>query len=351
MSKTKILTNTGIFIFFFLLSFPVFYFSFKYGSPDLSGQADFYSYYPMYEKLSIDNVDSPFNMRLVFPFLVNKLASLGAYYPVETCFSSSQINPKIYFNVILGQWISGTFCCFMIFQLIGLFTKNIFVQLIGGVLYLLQYGTIFWGAGGVTDGFSAMLFSVILYFFFNKSYWIYPFIALAILQREILILGIGMLSFLTMVNPIKRKLVFNKYNLIVLLFSIVSFLVYFYLRKTVFYTPKFNLQLEPTTYFTRLFEKDFSIFKYLRGSIFSQNIFLIFFVVSFTLKFLGEKMNVFKVFVLSAIFFFLHIIAASINSHVFYEVGRHFYMLSALLILYTATELERLIEVIQAKRV
>ena len=77
--KTSLLLTT----IYGTLAFPLFYFVYKYGTPDM-GLNDFYSYYKLYASWDIEHVDAPFNMRLLSYFIVNLMNRTGLNYETAT---------------------------------------------------------------------------------------------------------------------------------------------------------------------------------------------------------------------------------------------------------------------------
>ena len=77
----------GLFFLFTLLSFPLFDFVYKFGNPEPLAH-DFFQYYRLYKDWDIDNVNAPFNMRLVGAFFVHLLYRCNLYSDTDTAFDA-----------------------------------------------------------------------------------------------------------------------------------------------------------------------------------------------------------------------------------------------------------------------
>ena len=320
-----------------LMSYPIFYYSYKFGSPATSGQRDFYDYYPLYSEMNILEPEAPYNMRVVSPSLVYLLNRSGLSYPIEINFQDPEIDQDVYLSTIIVHFVAAVLTAFLIFLALLYLSKDWLLSILGGGLYLVQYGTVFWGSGGITDGFSAALFALFTFFFLRKSYWSIPVLLLAIFQRELIILGAGVVSCIYWLNGFWNKKRVDRYYLITWLASLGSFIFFSILRNTLFYTPKNDHHFNVSNFFGRFDEVDFSLFVYLKGVVLSQNILAIYVLILLFKWIYGLKINWFRVSVIMSLFVFLHLVRAAINP-VFFEVGRHMYILSPLFIVYMLLE-------------
>src|ERR1043165_4427803 len=92
---------------FLCLSFPLFYFVYKFGDPEPISH-DFFQYYRLYLNWDVHNVVAPLNMRLVGPFIVHVFYKLNLYYDTDTAFdmySGWGFLEQVYFNAVLFNWI------------------------------------------------------------------------------------------------------------------------------------------------------------------------------------------------------------------------------------------------------
>src|SRR4051812_5421926 len=109
--------NAFLFALFALLSFPLFYFVYKYWSPNL-GMIDFFDYYKLYENMDFKNADSPLNMRLVSSFFVYCLSKTGMLYNTACQVDGEPFSKVIYFNAVFFNFICVVCTCVMIFHLL-----------------------------------------------------------------------------------------------------------------------------------------------------------------------------------------------------------------------------------------
>lgn len=332
-----------VFALFLFVAYPSFYYSYKFGSPDVSGQFDFYDYYPVYADFDFDKVEAPYNMRLVSTSFVYLLGKTGFYYPVETSYKNENVKQSVYFQAIFVHFLAAALTAFLIWLIVFKHTGDMVVGLVSGALYILQYGTLFWGAGGLTDGFSALMFVLMIYLLLNKSYWLGPLLLLSVFQREAIILGMGAAAGGYLVWEYVKTKKISRYYIYALVLSVVSFALFMYLRKTLFFTPKYAHHLEATAYFNKFDEHEFSLFTYLRGTIFSQNIGAIYLIVLAVKYRLKQSINIAHVGIIFGMFFFFHLIRAAINP-AFFQVGRHMYMVSGLMIVYLGMEMKPLFD-------
>ncbi len=170
----------SVLVVYVLISFPQFYYSYKFGSPETSGQRDFYDYYPVYNELNVQEPEAPYNMRVLSPSLVYVLNKSGISYPIEINFQDPDIDQDVYLSTIIVHFAAAVLTAFLIFLTLFYLQKDSVISVIGGGLYLVQYGTVFWGSGGITDGFSAAVFALFTLYFLRTSYWSIPILLIAI---------------------------------------------------------------------------------------------------------------------------------------------------------------------------
>ena len=98
--NTEINNRNKIFIWlgYVMLSYPMFYFSYKFCLPDFGGE-DFYAYEKLYENWNFRQVDCPFNMRLISSFFIFLMNKIGFYYDTRIVFTSFHPNhdQKVFF--------------------------------------------------------------------------------------------------------------------------------------------------------------------------------------------------------------------------------------------------------------
>ena len=328
-SESKLL-NAFCVLGYILVGFPIFYFTYKFVSPEISGQMDYYAYYIMYKDFTIQGVDAPTNMRLISSFIVHLFFKTGIYYPVPISFQNADYLPEVYFASVITSWISAVITCFLIQKLVYKYSNNTLLSILIGSAYLLQYGTIIWGSGGLADGFSTMFFCVLLYFWkIGKMRWFVLLLPLAIFQREIILMAFGITFFADLIYKLvmKKK---TRISLLLLVYSILLFAVYVIFRETIFFTPKYSGYVSSSFYSNMFNNENLSLSKFFRGVILSQNIFIILSIILGYSIFKRIKVNYIEV--THVYTNFIGIIFVCFVLMVLPEAGRYFYISSPYLI-------------------
>lgn len=329
--KNKIL----VFLVYFLISFPCGYYTYKYGSPDIGGQNDFYSLYPLYRDFDISSVETPFNTRLLSSFFIFIVSKTGIFYDVPISYQHQGIEQNVFFSAILINYLAAVFTCFLIFLTVWKYCKNSFLSFAVGSLYFFEFGTVFWGLTGLADSFSAMLFAGIFLFYLDRSYWAIPLLGLSVFQREIIFFIMGPIALIDLIFKDKKKYFFT-----ILLLTALFFLVYFILRKTVFDTPRWNKILEPGTFFDVAFSPTISVLSYLRQSVINQNILILYLGIIIYKWVKRIKTNNLNLMTTVIVYAGINLISFALLSAG--NAGRYFYIGSAFLLYYLAIEIRPL---------
>lgn len=332
MSKNTGKIFSAVFVSYILFSYPLFYFTYKYGSPDVGSQTDFYSYYQLYDKWDLSKVESPFNMRLVSTFVVHLLSKANFFYDTHIAYHHHNISQQIFFDALFVNYISVVLTCLIICYTIYHFYRNYFFAFGIGLLYLLGFGTIFFEITPLTDSFSVFLLATAFHCYLKKSKWIILFLFMSVLQREYTLLTIGLVAIIEYLFLRSER----KYNLTAFLFSILFFLIYFFLRTTYFYTPtRYSIQTNIYSYFYIS-----EIIPYIRQSFMMQNLLFAYFIVIIYKKIAGKKIN--KLYFLITIGLLLQIVTMPFVGG--NNAGRIFYMTSPMILFYLASEIKPLLE-------
>lgn len=309
---------------YFLLAFPLFYFVYKHGTADY-GLKDFYSYYELYKNWDIDKIESPFNMRLVSSFFVYLFYKAGLHYDTLTAFDKTGLSREVFFCSVFFNYLCVVSTCSVLFHTILKIEKRILLAFAGGMIYLLGFGTLFYEIMPITDAFSVLIFTLILDAYLSKKYSIFIFMAILIVQREYVFLALGLLSLL---DFWKFR---NKYYLHVLLSTVLCFGIYYVLRKTIFYTPKYDYQAS-TGYFLKVFtELRFPLLPYFKQTFITLNLFIIYLLVLGWKKF--RKLSIDKFALVKILLLFLQINFISFAAAFGNNTGRYFYILVPLIII------------------
>ncbi len=316
-----------------VLTYPLFYFSYKYGSPELA-LTDFYSYYRLYENWDVGSVESPFNLRLLSPALVHLFYKLGFYYDTDIIFNNPDFKQEVFFNSILVSYLSIIMTCFVISKTVMRQTGKTWFSLVMGMGYLLGFGTMFFGFSGLTDAFSILMIALIWYTHQQKSMWIFPLLALSIFQRELIFF-----IFITIAAVYIYFKEDRNYNWKVIAGAAFFFMVYFVLRKTIFYTEQYANQVTISGFADGItnFRMNFTAF---RQIFLTQNI-----LIFYLLVLLYKRLN--KLYVRSRNLVFVGALVAMIMALIIlvklgYNGGRYLYMIVPMVISYLAMELDLL---------
>ena len=98
--------NLPVWVAYILLSFPLFYFAYKFCLPDFGGE-DFFSYYHLYKNWDFSKVDCPFNMRLVSAFFIYIMNAMGLHYDTKIVFTyfHPDLDQQVFFNAICFNYL------------------------------------------------------------------------------------------------------------------------------------------------------------------------------------------------------------------------------------------------------
>jgi hypothetical protein len=252
---------------------------------------------------------------------------IGIYYETATAFDKYigyGFDKCVYFNAILFNYFCIVITSTLIFKTITDHLKNKVAGFIGGLIYLLGFGTIFYEMMPCTDAFSTLLFAWMFICYLNKSQWLFLLVVLSIFQREYLIMTMGLIA---LIDFIVKK---DKYYLIVFVLSVLSFFIYFILRRTYFYTPALSFQTSPGTLVDGFTNVSFPILPFIRQTFMTLNIFILYLGViayKYYRGMLYDKNAFIKLTLL-----FVQIILISFAAVLGNNAGRYFYMLSPFII-------------------
>lgn len=331
----KVKLFSKVWFFYALFAFPSFYFVYKYGTPDF-GLKDFFDYYKLYKDWDISAVEAPFNMRLLSSYFVHLLYESGLHYDTAIAFDKfPDLDKRVFFNAVFFNFICIITTCAVLFTTVKKHFNNNLLAFASGLVYLLGFGTLFYEFMPITDALSILIFAVALYYYLTKSYLIIlPLLAL-ILQREYVFLALGLISVLDLW---KFR---EKYYLHVLLICIVCFAIYYVLRKTLFYTPLYDKQASPGYFLESLTRLKFPLGSYLRQTLMTLNLFIIYLVIVSYKKI--KKTEIDKFGLIKLLLLFLQINLISFAAVFGNNTGRYFYILIPLVIFQLIKETEPLL--------
>lgn len=284
MNKIKEL-NLKVWVIYVLLAFPMFYFAYKFGVL-LQGYKDAESYLKLYENLSSPDVEAPFNMRLISASIIHFMDKLGLMYYTECSIDAyPQFDKSLFFNNIFLNFFCISLTSFSLYRIFVKLGFNPIMSFLSGVLYLLGFGTLFYLMMPGPDALSVLIFTWIVYFYIQKSFWLIPLFSLLILQREYFFLSFMVISLM---DFLKQK---NKYYIYVFIINIACFLIYFALRKTIFHTHHWSHQTSPEFLLKTLFNSDLQLVPLIKQSLMTMNIYLIYIFIIIYKKMKGMSIN------------------------------------------------------------
>jgi hypothetical protein len=316
----------------------VFYYAYKFGSPIVSGQIDYFAYYKIYSTLEISGVDAPTNMRLISSFLVNLFYNSGLQYDIPIGYDVPSSEKAVYLASILVSFLASVLTSAIIDSYLKRKTENELIAFVGGSLFLFQYGTVFWGATGLADAFSTMLFALALVFYLNRSFWVLLFLALAIIQREVILIAFAALTFFdALYQAWKSKKYKIDYPTKVFFATLICFIGYIVLRDTVFYTERWAGHTDVSAY-ARIFNyPEFSLGQYLRGSILSQNVFILYLALLIFKRSNAFSFDTHRLWLVTGVFLSINLVCFLLI--VLPQAGRYFFIASPMLVIFFAEEL------------
>ncbi len=323
-SNKKIICNFLINLIFILISYPVFYYTYKFYNPNLGGK-DFYFYYPLYKNLDITHTEAPFNMRLISSLIVYLFYNVGFYYDTTISFQNQHIDQRVFFNAIFVNWISIVITIKLIFQCIYKKTRELWFSFSISIIFLTGFGTIFFLFSPISDGVSILLITITYILYKKKNSLLYLLYILLLFQREFAFIIFGILAF---VDFISSK---DKFYIFQLILNILLFFTYIILRKTIFYTPLYSNQIQEDTFIISLLSIHIDTWAFIKQVFLSQNIYFIYLlilIINYKYKLSINKKHIYTLLLFIFTTFIISRIAVANNN-----MGRFLYMFVPILII------------------
>jgi hypothetical protein len=236
---------------FVLLSYGLFYFSYKYYVPDLGGN-DFYAYYLMYlDPFNYDVAKSSFVYRQLTALLVHLVWKLGIFYDTTIAFSKEGYDKRVFFAAIFTNYIALTIVAIVVTYT----TEKLCIQK-DEALSILSGLFCFFGffvqqaiLTGLTEGISWLLVAVGFLGYVRKSLIpICGVLSLSVIQRETIPFVFGTFAAVGLLfRPNERR-----FDAIVLFLSLSSFLGYVLMRSVFIPVPGHEEQLNLSAYLLSL---------------------------------------------------------------------------------------------------
>lgn len=327
----SITSNSYILVCVFIITYPLFYFTYKYLDPYIVSH-DLDHYLNMYRSLDLKNTETPFNTRLISSFLVYLISKLNIYYTTEMVFHSSVISPNIYFSAFFVSYLCFIFTIFIVFKLFYKLSENLIISAVFAFVYVLSFGNFLYSLNPLTDSCGYLLGAIAIYLYIYRSKWIWPVLVLAIIQREYLLLGFGLISLFDYFIKNENK----RYHLYTFLVCLFSFGTYVILRKVFLYTPKYDNQLNISEFLDRLLNNGTNWTAFIYQTFFIQNTLILYFGLLFykKIKRLPFDLKDFFMIILLLIQIVFFCLAGNLGNN----GGRYFHLFTPLLVYFIYKE-------------
>ncbi len=280
MNKNLILFTR--FIFFFLISYGMLYFSYKYYSPDF-GASDFYAYYKMVlNPLDLDVAPSPLIYRQFSTLISFLIWKMDIFYNMKIAYVHEGINQKVFFAFILSNYLSLLLTAFIVSKIVDLEIGKVTIlaPIVGGILCYLSFGTSVYVLTGLVEGWTWFFIALAFYAFKKDNLYLFIFVMiLAIFQKEVISIIFGVISAVFFLFKYNDR--FNKRYLKYFIISLLSFIIYILMRKVFIPVEGFENQLSGSLLVETFLNYSIFTSNKLFTTIFSQN--LLFIYMMFTL--------------------------------------------------------------------
>lgn len=319
-----------------LLSYPLFYFSYKFCLPDFGGE-DYYYYQYLYKDWDFAKVPAPFNMRIIGSFFIFLMNKIGLHYDTEIVFTTLHPNfsKEVFFNAMLFNYICVLLTCMVICRFVLRVTRNTVYGFVAGCTYLLGYGTLFFSLKPISDSCAILFVIIVFYYYEQKNYWLFPLMLLSIFQREYVCIAI------TIIACVDFYFQRDKFQLYALAGAVLFFAIYYTLRKTFFFTPRFDAQTSPKVFIDSLLNPSVDWNPFIKQTLLLSNLLFVYGVVLLYKKIKKQKINKNRLY--NILFLLIQVMVMSIMAHFGNNAARFFYFISPILIYYIFIELKPLL--------
>jgi hypothetical protein len=318
-----------------MLSYPLFYFSYKYTLPDMGG-ADYFHYVHLYEGWDLESTEAPFNMRILGSYGTYLLNQTGMHYNTETVFAAAhpELSQQVFFNALLFNYLCVVLTALVIYYTAKRTGINSVHSFIGSLVFLLGFGTLFFLLKPANDACGVLLIALGFGFYIRKSPWLYLILVLCIFQREYALMVFGIMAA---VDYLHER---NRYYMYALLASIGCFVAYYILRKTLFYTPLHDGQTKAGFFIQSLLHPQVDWASFIKQLALSCNLLMLYAGVLVYKKWLGHTIQ--KRYVWIAVTLFAHVVFMSIAAGFGNNTGRIFYFTAPIIVYFLLHESKEL---------
>jgi hypothetical protein len=178
------------FIIYALITYPLFYFAYKYNLPKFSS-TDIYHYLRMYkDPFNFSVADGPFVYRQLSSGFVHLVEKFGIYYDAQISFNDPNFSQRYYFAAIFVNWASlliGSSVISIYFEKNeGGYINSTLIILVC-LISLIGFSGLFHGLSEATDGVSVALSMGCYVAYKNKSVFIFGLLLfVSVFQREMI---------------------------------------------------------------------------------------------------------------------------------------------------------------------
>ncbi len=332
---------------FTLLAYPLFYYVLKYGTPEFGGK-DVFSYVKLYDNWDYKNVDSPFNQRIVSSYAIFLIHKTGIHYTTEMAVTKSGIDPHVYFSAVLFNFLCVVATCLVLYRMVEKYLRaGPLFAFLAGLVFLFGFGTQAFLISALSDSLSVLLIAAILYSYLARSWWLLLFLLISVFQREYIFFVFGLIALIDWFANRKQIDANRAYFLKVLAANVFCFLIYYICRKTIFFTPRFEHQIDISRFISNIPESIQDIGAYIRQTFLTQNlVFLYLFVYAYK-RMSGREVN--NQFLLTVFLLLAQIVVLSLLVRLGNNTGRYFYMAIPVVIYYLMAEALPLVRELESK--
>jgi hypothetical protein len=329
--RSALFQNAAVLFVLLMLSYPLFYFSYKYTLPDMGG-ADYFHYLHLYESWDVESTEAPFNMRIVGSYGTHLFNKAGLHYDTETVFATvhPELSQQTFFNALFFNYLCVLVSAFVMFHTAKARLNSRLLAFIGSLVFLLGFGTVFFLLKPANDACGVLLIAAGFHYYLKKSAWVYPILLLCVFQREYALMVFGMLAA---VDYFFER---HRYFAAVLLASIASFGLYYILRKTIFYSPLHDGQTKPGFFLQSLLHPEVAWGPFIKQLALSCNLLWLYAAVVVYKMWNGIAFN--KRFLTIVLVLFVQVIFMSIAAGFGNNTGRIFYFTSPLILFFVLLE-------------
>tara|TARA_B110000046_G_C13024541_1_gene413140 strand:- start:617 stop:1639 length:1023 start_codon:yes stop_codon:yes gene_type:complete len=320
----KLLFKVGFI--YVLLSYGLFYYVYKFSSPDVQGLKDYEQYEKLYKDWDFKNVTAPFNTRLVSSYGVYLLNKSNLFYNNDIAFTEDNSRKATFFSALLSNYVWLILTAVLIFYYSWFQGIDSILAFIGGLIFIFSFGTLYFYLNPLTDAFSVLLSGLLFISLKKRNYYFLLLFAVALFQREYIFFLFGLFSLLKCFFDKK----YRNYYLFILTSSVAFFVTYFILRKTLFYVPGHDEQLMLGQMISNVFNQNSSFGDYFRQTFLIQNLFIAYLVIVIYKK--HKRLAVDKERLIIIISFFLQMVLISFVASLAQTIGRLFFLCAPLLV-------------------